>query len=246
MQVRILTIAGLDPCAGAGMTADVRLVHQKGGDVAAVPTCLTVQNRKAFLRAEPVPESWLHDALGAVFDDGPVHAIKVGMVADAATAAAVAGALAGRGLPVVVDPVLSATVGGYDPDGAVAGAIREHLLPAADIATPNAKELTALGAVAELVQSCAILETGGDGASDEVVDRLHVVGEDVHEFANPRLPRSTPIHGTGCALSTLIAFYLGGGAPLPIACEAAIQDVRRCIAATPEADGGGAAPLRVV
>ncbi len=242
---RVLTIAGLDPCAGAGLTADVRVVQTRGGEVASVATCLTVQNRHGFVRAEPVGDAWLREAIDAVFSDGPVDAVKIGMIAAASSVDVLASALASHDVPVVIDPVMSSTAPGWDGDGEFAQNLRDELLPLAAVITPNQRELAELGAIEDLTPRCAVLVTGGDAAGDDVLDVLHE-GGDVVEFRNPRVTRAAPVHGTGCALSTLVAFYLGGGADVRVACGAAIQDVRHCIAATPDADDGTVVPLRVV
>lgn len=245
MHVRVLTIAGLDPCAGAGMTADVRMIHARGGDVAALASCLTVQNRHGFVRAEPVDGAWLADSIAAVFDDGPVDAVKVGMVVDPATVDTIAAALGHRGVPIVVDPVFSATVEGYDAHAELPERLRDELLPMTTVVTPNQRELARLGSIEDLLERSSVLVTGGDAGGDEVVDVLHTK-DGVHEFRAPRVQRTMAVHGTGCALSTVIAFYLGGGAPLEIACSTAIDDVRRCIEATPDEGSGTVVPLRVV
>ena len=148
-------------------------------------------------------------------------------------------------MPIVVDPVFSATAQGYDAAEQIPERLRDELLPMATVVTPNQRELARLGTVEDLLERCAVLVTGGDAGGTDVVDVLHT-SDGTREFRFERLPHETPIHGTGCALSTVIAFYLGGGAPLEVACGAAIEDVRNCIAATPEEGAGAVVPLRVV
>lgn len=246
MTARILSIAGLDPSAGAGITADVRVVQVLGGEAAAVPTCLTVQNRRRFERVESVDAAWLRDALQAAVDDAPLGAIKVGMLPDVDILRVVAALVeAMADVPVVVDPVLSATAGGFDPGSALAVALRDELLPLVTVATPNGAEAEALGGP-DLVRSrCALLVTGGDAEGGLVVDRLYDA-ERVVEIEHPRIARRAPVHGTGCALSTAVAFYLAGGADLEIACRAGVEDVRRFIGETPDDAGAVPVALRIV
>src|SRR5262245_59272621 len=130
VRPRVLVIGGLDPSGGAGITADAHAVAACGGFPLAVASCLTVQNRHGFRRVEPVAPNLLAAMLDAAADDGQLRAIKIGMVATPAVAVALGRWLAARraeGVPVVVDPVLSATAGGYAVAAALVAALREHL-----------------------------------------------------------------------------------------------------------------------
>lgn len=246
---RVLTIAGIDPCGGAGLGADARTIHVCGGDAATVPTCTTVQNRHGFERARAVPADDLRAMLDAVVRDAPVGVAKVGLCADAATVDAIAAwhaALGDTAPRLVVDPVLSATAGGGPAErGALAAAIAERLAPRAFVVTPNAPELDALGGVAALL-ACgahAVLVTGGHGEGDIVVDRA-VTARGEHAVRHPRIVRG-PVHGTGCALSAALATFLARGDGLEEAFVVAVDRVQRWLRATPDDGSGLPEPLAV-
>lgn len=225
MTPRVLLLGGLDPTGGAGITADATVIALHGGQALPIAVVCTAQNRRGFRARFPVPTSQWQEAFAAALDDGPVHAVKTGLLGSVAAVAAVAAALrpvAAR-VPVVVDPVLSATAGGYEAAAEVAAAYRTHLLPLAALATPNGPELEALASGdpgALLAAGCrAVLQKGGHGEGPFAEDVLHTPAGS-RTRRRPRLPTG-PVHGTGCALSSAIAVRLARGEPLAAACEAA-------------------------
>ncbi|MBK8978562.1 MAG: bifunctional hydroxymethylpyrimidine kinase/phosphomethylpyrimidine kinase [Planctomycetes bacterium] len=248
---RVLSIAGLDPCGGAGLVADTRAIVALGGFALAVPTCTTVQNRHGFAGARATSPADLVAMLDAVAADGPLDAIKTGLFVDPATVAAVA-AYVDRlpaGIPLVVDPVLSATAGGSSELLAqCAAALLRHLVPRATVVTPNLPELARLSAgdPQPLLDrgAQAVLVKGGHGAGDEAVDVLHLRTGAVERSVRPRLHRG-PVHGTGCALSAALAALLASGADVPTAARTAGDLLARWLAATPHGRGALPEPLRI-
>lgn len=243
MTRRVLLLGGVDPTSGAGITADATVVALHGLQPQPIVVVLTAQNRRGFRASFAVPEPQWQAALAAVLDDGPVHAVKVGLLGSAAAVVATAAALrplAGH-VPIVVDPVLSATAGGFEAPGDLAAAYREHLLPLASLVTPNLPELEALGAgrVASLLATgCgAVLQKGGHGDGEFACDELHT-GAKAWTFRRPRRLVG-PVRGTGCALASAIAAQLATGETLAAACRAAgdwLAELLRALG--PAADDG--------
>lgn len=222
---RVVLLGGVDPSGGAGITLDAMVVAVHGAQPLPIVLALTEQNRRGFRRCDPVAPARWRAALDAVLADGPVHAVKVGLAGDAANVRAVADAVAAlpSGVPIVVDPVLSATAGGYAASADLVAAYRERLAPRATLLTPNTPELAALFAgdrrAALAAGAQAVLHKGGhaDGpTSDDVL--ATAAGE--RTFRRPRLPCG-PVRGTGCALAAAIAARLAAGAELADACAAA-------------------------
>ena len=225
MTARVLLLGGLDPSGGAGITADATVVAMHGLQPLPVPLALTAQNRHGFRECFAVPEGQWLAMLDAAVADGPVHAIKTGLLGSAAGIEALARrlrALAGA-VPIVVDPVLSATAGGYAADGEVLGAYREHLLPLATLCVPNDPELQALAGGDPdnlLALGCrAVLHKGGHRQDAMAIDTLYVGGAQ-HRYERPRLLVG-PVHGTGCALASAITARLAAGQELAAACRQA-------------------------
>lgn len=203
----------------------------------AVLSALTVQNTQGVRGIHDVPPAFVAAQIDAVFDDLPVHAMKTGMLPNAAVIDAVAEVLIRRGVPpLVVDPVMVATSGDALMED---GAPIRRLFPLATVVTPNipeaeslvgfpitkestmqraAKTLVAMGAPAVLIK-------GGHFPGDEILDLLHVADEFL-EFRAPRID-TTNSHGTGCALAAAIAARIALGDRLPEAVGAAQAYVRR-------------------
>jgi hydroxymethylpyrimidine/phosphomethylpyrimidine kinase len=222
---RVLLLGGLDPLGGAGITADAITLALHGVQAAPVPVVLTVQNRRGFVACEPVAAALWQRMVDAVLDDGPIAAVKTGLLGDVRGVEALAALLARlpRAVPVVVDPVLSATAGGYDAGRDVAAAYRRALLPLATVFTPNHHEAEAvLGsdpATAFALGCGAVLHKGGHGGAADCVDVLHTPRGAV-PFVRPRRAIGR-VHGTGCALASAIAAHLAHGADVEVACRAA-------------------------
>jgi len=111
----VLTIAGFDPSAGAGVAADLKTfsAHHCYG-IAAV-TALTVQSTQGVKSVHVTPASELRDQLDALLDDIKISAIKIGMLGHRGNAVVVAEFLDRAGVAnVVLDPVMKSTSGVMD------------------------------------------------------------------------------------------------------------------------------------
>lgn len=222
---RVVLLGGVDPSGGAGITLDAIVVALHGAQPLPIVLALTEQNRRGFRGCDPVAPARWRAALDAVLADGPVHAVKVGFAGDAANVRAVADAVAAMpsGVAVVVDPVLSATAGGYDAAAELVAAYRDRLAPRVALLTPNVPELAALFGgdrrAALAAGARAVLHKGGHGDGPDCVDVLATAAGE-RAFRRPRLPTG-PVRGTGCALASAIAARLAAGADLAAACGAA-------------------------
>lgn len=244
---RILCVGGLDPCGGAGITADARMAAALGAQAATVATTLTLQNRRGFVGQEPVDPDLLWRMLEMVAADAPVQALKFGMMPgpeQLATCLRAARELF-AGLPLVVDPVLSASAGGLTEVEGLAAAYRSGL-SLVDLLTPNQDELSRLGGEpgALLAAGCrAVLVTGGDAGEAVVVDRLHRAGQ-VLELRHPRL-HLPAVHGTGCAFATAACVARAEGLGHERAARRAVAVLEACLRATVPEDFGGPTPLQI-
>ncbi|SFC02583.1 bifunctional hydroxymethylpyrimidine kinase/phosphomethylpyrimidine kinase [Tropicimonas isoalkanivorans] len=229
-----LSIAGSDPSGGAGIQADLKTFSALGVYGMAAMTALTAQNTTGVSGVHTVPPEFVSHQIQAIFDDIRVDAIKIGMIAGAEIAVAVADRLADYDGPVVLDPVMVAK-GGHPllPADAVE-ALRTRLLPRASLLTPNLPEASALldrdpaRSREEMARHAADLRALGPQAV--LLKGGHLEGAespDVLATANGLLwvdaPRiETPnTHGTGCTLSSAIAAELAKGAALADAVRAA-------------------------
>ena len=248
----VLTIAGSDSGAGAGLQADLRTLAAHGVHGATAVTAVTAQNTRSVTAVDPVSPAMVAAQIRAVFDELEVGAVKTGMLATAAVVEAVCEALEARpGPPLVVDPVMAATSGRRLLDEDAVALVRDRLLRRARVVTPNRFEAEVLAAqpVASLDDArraaarirargaAAAIVTGGHFDTDESVDVLDDGGV-VVELRGPRLAGGRT-RGTGCAFSAAIAAGLAAGLPLAEAADRAKRYVEGTIR---NAAGPGAGP----
>ena len=250
----VLTIAGSDSGGGAGIQADLKTFAALRTYGASVITAVTAQNTRDVRDVYALPADVVGAQLDAVLDDLPVLAVKVGMLAAADIAGAVAVRVRAGRLPnLVIDPVLTASSGRRL--GVVAAI--ERLLPYATVVTPNAVEASGLvgrpirspddmaDAAAHLGKAGpgVVVVTGGDVAGGDVVTDVVWVRGDVRMIHHPRLAtRNT--HGTGCTFSAAIAARLAAGDDVVQAVDHAERYVARALAGARDwLIGTGAGPL---
>jgi hydroxymethylpyrimidine/phosphomethylpyrimidine kinase len=251
-----LTIAGSDSGGGAGIQADLKTFQRFGVFGTSAITAITAQNTKGVSQWEAVSADLVRAQIDAVAEDLPPAAFKTGMLANAAVASSVAGAIRDNSLRnYVLDPVMVATSGDvlFEPDAIEV--IRRELIPEAFLVTPNLREAAILvgetiedeDAMARAAETIvnemgakAVLIKGGHLASaDRVVDILY--DGNVRAFRGQRLDtRNT--HGTGCTLSAAITAQLAKGESLHAAVRRAIDYVHNAIATAPGL-GSGHGPL---
>ncbi|TAL85403.1 MAG: bifunctional hydroxymethylpyrimidine kinase/phosphomethylpyrimidine kinase [Rhodanobacter sp.] len=230
-----LSIAGSDSSGGAGIQADLKTFSALGVYGATVLTAVTAQSTRGISAVHIIPPQIVSAQLEAVFDDLDIRAVKLGMLADAATVeAVVAGLIRYRPFFVALDPVMIASSGTRLLSTDAVSRLISGLLPLTDCLTPNLAEAAALlqttlaSSEAEMEQQGralldlgprAVLMKGGHAMLDEAVDLL-VTRTGTQRFAAPRIVSSN-LHGTGCTLSAGITAAVVRGAPLTTAIEKA-------------------------
>lgn len=251
---RVLSIAGSDSGAGAGIQADLKAFARCGVWGMTAITAITAQNTKAVTAVYPLPPEAIVEQVRAVAEDVGVDAVKIGMVGNAEAIRAVERALdLIPEAPVVLDPVIVAESGARLLDQSAEDALRAALLPRATVVTPNVAEATALArgrpdaepeelarAVHELGPK-AVVVTGGHR---ETATDLFFDGEEATEIPGQRYPDGAS-HGSGCTHSSALAAHLALGAdPLTAARrakEVAAEAVRNGLRGL----GAGAGPVDV-
>ena len=237
----ILTIAGSDPCAGAGIQADLKTISALGAYGLSVITAVTAQNTRGVTGVQEIKPEIIRAQLEAVFADVRVDAVKIGMLGSSATIQVVAAFLrdlmadklqdmpvnyeTGR-LPLVLDPVMVAKSGDRLLEDEAVNSLINDLLPMAMVLTPNLPEAqTLLGSTikdpAEMAEAGKkLVEMGpkwvvvkGGHLPGEPID-LVVGSDEVYELPGRRVAGHNN-HGTGCTYSSAIATYLALGHPVP-------------------------------
>jgi hydroxymethylpyrimidine/phosphomethylpyrimidine kinase len=107
MQPAVLTIAGFDPSAAAGVIADLKTFAAFDIFGTAVITMLTAQNTTGLHTLKTLPAEFVGQQIESILSDFSVSAVKIGVLGTAKTARILAEMLERDPLAnVVLDPVM--------------------------------------------------------------------------------------------------------------------------------------------
>ncbi|XP_009766916.1 thiamine biosynthetic bifunctional enzyme TH1, chloroplastic isoform X1 [Nicotiana sylvestris] len=251
----VLTVAGSDSGAGAGIQADLKACAARGVYCSTVITAVTAQNTVGVQGVNIVPEDFVAEQLRSVLSDMHPDVVKTGMLPSIGIVKTLCQSL--KEFPVqalVVDPVMVSTSGHTLAGPSILDSFREELLPMADIVTPNLKEASALlgGVPLETIADMHyaakaihdigprnVLVKGGDlPASLDAVDVFYD-GKDFYVFQSSRI--MTPnTHGTGCTLASSVAAELAKGSQMLSAVKVAKRYIEAALSYSKNiAIGGG-------
>jgi hydroxymethylpyrimidine/phosphomethylpyrimidine kinase len=217
-MIAALTVAGSDSSGGAGIQADIKAFAAANVHGCSVVTCVTAQSTETVRSVYPLPRSVIEDQLVEVLSDIDIKAAKTGMLYSGEIALVVSKILGEKDFPIVVDPVLIATVGDTLHSAGLIDSLKKELIPIADILCPNIHEASVLAEIEirnldDVKKACGILH--GLGAKHILIKGGHI-GEDATdilydgngyvEFKGHRFEGDA--HGSGCVLSALITAYL--------------------------------------
>jgi len=218
----LLTIAGFDPCCGAGTAADLKTFAAHGCYGVAAITSLTVQNTQGVQSVHNTPSAELRAQLEALANDCDIAAVKIGMLGNRANAVVVAEFLdAHKFAHVVHDPVMKSSSGTELLDAGGIKFLATELLKRASVITPNIseaeiltgltiREVTDMEAAARKMFEMgarAVIVKGGhmERATDVLWD-----GAELFSLAGERA-NEDHLHGTGCTFASALTAQLAAG-----------------------------------
>ncbi len=251
---KALTIAGSDSSGGAGIQADLKTMTANGVYGMSAITALTAQNTTGVTSIMEVTPEFLAEQLDSIFTDIFPNAVKIGMVSSSALIETIADRLTEhQAKNIVLDPVMIATSGARLITEDAISALKEKLIPIADIITPNipeAEELTGMsiqtssdmeeaGKMIYETFHCAVLLKGGHSLND-ANDFLY--WENGKEWFEGKHIMNPNTHGTGCTLSSAIASNLAKGFSLPESIERAKRYISGALGAMLDL-GKGSGPM---
>ena len=244
--VPVLTIAGSDSSAGAGVQADLKTFSALGVYGLTAVTCVVAEIPGKISQIEPVSAELVGEQITLLCRNFPIAAAKTGLLYTAEIVEAVARALAdlsansAKRFPLVIDPVITATSGDRLLGPGAVEFYESKLFPLATLITPNVDEAAKLlgqkirdrqsmeKAARALARKyrVSILLKGGHLAGSSAIDLL-VDGGKITEFAAPFI-RGVTTHGTGCTYSAAITASLASGLSL----EKAIGRAKKFVTAS--------------
>ena len=219
----LLTIAGSDCSAGAGIQADLKTFAAHGAYGMSVITAVVAENTSRVLSAWNMSAECIGEQIDAVFEDIRVDGVKLGMLPDGNTVKAVAAKMQQyHAKRPVIDPVLAATDGYALMRKNGLNTMIEELIPLAFLLTPNILEAEIItgmkirnknamekaAAVIHKMGAKNVLIKGGHSSGD--AEDILFDGEDFYSFCSRRIETENT-HGTGCTLSAAITANLANG-----------------------------------
>jgi hydroxymethylpyrimidine/phosphomethylpyrimidine kinase len=239
----VLTIAGSDCSAGAGLQADLKTFSAFGVFGLTAATCVVAEVPGKVSRIDPVDPRNVRQQIELLLAKFPVAAIKTGLLYSTEIIEIVAEALetSARGIPLVVDPVMVATSGDALLRPEAVETYCARLFRRATLVTPNMAEAATL--TGEPVRNLEEMHVAGEQLTRKFGTRFllkggHLGGKSatdllfggnaVAEFSAPFL-HGVSTHGTGCTYSAAIAACLALGDDLEAAILRAKNFVSRAI-----------------
>ena len=227
----VLSIAGSDCSAGAGIQADLKTFVANGVYGMTVITSLTAQNPEKVKMIEDVSIEMLKNQIEAIFDIIEVSAVKIGMLNSKENVEVIySNLLKYKAKNIVLDPVMIATSGKSLIKDETKDFLVNKLFKIADIITPNldeTKEIVKIILKNENIENIDSIEKmktygkiianftekwvliKGGHLSSSAVDIL-MNKDEIHILEAERISTNNT-HGTGCSLSSAIASNLAKG-----------------------------------
>ena len=227
----VLSIAGSDCSAGAGIQADLKTFVANGVYGMTVITSLTAQNPQKVKMLEDVSIEMLEKQIEAIFDVMEVSAVKIGMLNSKENGEVIYEKLLKyKAKNIVLDPVMIATSGNSLIKDETKDFLVNKLFKIVDIITPNldeTKEIVKIILNKENIEDIDSIEKmkiygkiiadftkrwvliKGGHLSNSAVDIL-MNKDEIYILEGEKIS-SNNTHGTGCSLSSAIASNLAKG-----------------------------------
>ena len=197
---KVLTIAGFDPSAGAGILADIKAFQQCGVAGQAVCTALTVQNENLFVKPGWIPWQQIKEQLDILYKEQNFNYIKIGLVENAKILEKILKYIRRKNPKafIIWDPILKASAG-FEFHKQNAATWRK-LFTYIDLLTPNFPEYEFL---CEGSEKLNVLLKGGHSSNPNFCEDILYYNGKTTVFKSKRI-KGVSIHGSGCMLSALI------------------------------------------
>ncbi|MBR1396449.1 MAG: bifunctional hydroxymethylpyrimidine kinase/phosphomethylpyrimidine kinase [Selenomonadaceae bacterium] len=241
-----LTIAGLDVSGEAGMNADLKTFEEFGVYGMTAMTVIVACNPRNNWSHDiyPISLEIIEKQLETVCEGVGIDSLKTGMLGSKNLVELVANTIKNHNLKnIVVDPVLVCK--GIDeimvPDAAKA--IKNLLIPLADVVTPNSFEAAYLADMEKVetideAEEAArkIYQLGAKNVVIKVGSRIEIENYiDIHfdgkNFTHHKSPKLNDVYnpGAGCTFSAAIAANLAKNLPVSEAVKIAKNYVNQCL-----------------
>lgn len=207
-----LTIAGFDPCGGAGLLADIKTFEQLKLQGMSVCTANTIQTENEFHSVNWINQDIIIDQLNTILQKYEIEFVKIGLIESVDFLNRIVEILRAHKVKTIVwDPIFSASAGFefHSEENEF-----RNILSKIDIVTPNWNEFKTLFKCAysnEFKSENTVYLKGGHREDKLGYDTI------IHPKGKFNLkPKGVgkAKHGSGCMLSAALLGYLCKGYPL--------------------------------
>jgi hydroxymethylpyrimidine/phosphomethylpyrimidine kinase len=228
-----LTIAGLDPSSGAGLTADIKTFEQLKVYGLAICTGVTLQTEDKFYSVEWRKLPDLEKELDTLLKSYPVKAVKFGIVPSLDWLVSLTARIRAhsKDIFIVVDPVWKSSTGFEFADFGNDKKLKA-IFKNISLITPNSDELKLIAdtqnpqeAARSIAGHVDVLVKGGHSERNKGTDWYHDFDRG-HELPSG-IEHAWSKHGSGCVLSAAITAYMAKGMNTLEACKAAKKYIEK-------------------
>lgn len=224
----VVVFAGLDPSAGAGLSADIESINQFGIVALPIATILTAQNSAKITKIVAVSSNLIAEQFNLLYEDIKFQVIKIGAMASTTQIDVINKCINKKAnMKIVVDPIIFSSSGKRIMTDKMLIKMRKKIIPKATIITPNKSELEMLApnlaekdAVTELKCSWTLV-TSAQQTKDTITHKLYKKANLYKTFKCNKLDKQ--YHGSGCTLASAISALLAIGYDVDIACKNALE-----------------------
>jgi hydroxymethylpyrimidine/phosphomethylpyrimidine kinase len=204
----VMSVAGLDPCGGAGLLADIKAFEQHKVYGLGITTAQTLQTESAFVSIRWERDDIIVQSIEHLLAHYDVRAVKIGIVQSINTLSKIVAAIHAfdENIKIVVEPVIRSSTEFDFWQSSMDESLLCEVLEKIELITPNYKETVQLVADADaktaaksLSRYCNVLLKGGHNDEEQGVDYLYTEGH--LEKLMPDVVTVYPKHGSGCVLS---------------------------------------------
>ena len=215
----VLIVSAHDP-SGAGLQADIETCQALKCYPATIVTGLTTQNTRKLSSVRNISAHDFRAQLETLLEEFSPDVCKVGLINSTDLMASLSNVITEQlpDIPLVIDPILGSGSGAKLFTEEIIEGYLQHLVPIAEIITPNLREVRLLSNGKDVVSSvdyllgkgCKnILVTDTDPEKEIIINHLFskVCDQETYEMKRYR----GEYHGTGCTLSSAVACRLATG-----------------------------------
>ena len=222
----VLSIAGFDPCGGAGILADIKTFEQHRVYGLGINTAQTVQTENDFISIKWETENDILKALDTLLLHYDIKAVKIGIVENIMVLNKIVSFIHQKNtaIKIVADTVIKSSSGFNFWNETTNEQLLFETLSKIFLITPNYNEalqliLSANAKVSaeKLSAHCNVLLKGGHNKDEVAVDYLYI--QNNIEKMEGNTNNTYTKHGSGCVLSAAITANLALGFDLVNSCK---------------------------